>query len=434
MKKIVASLTVIALLTVSTILLAGCTPEAGLESSADTGSSSFSSKEKLDLKIINFRVEDQKFYTALNEKFERTYPEVTILYDAVPTTQYNSLLDARIAAGEVDIFGVQTGMELTDQYATNMLNLDNAECLQGISDEFLFYGKNNGVQLSLPLNTVSMVVFYNKQLFKDNAISIPVDWAEFIAICKAFQSKEINPIMYGGKDQWPVNMVFDAIEPAIIRSDAPEFYADIRSGSDDFQNPLWKEVWTKLAEVQTYFQPGSSGLAYSRAPGLFAQGAAAMMIDGSWSLSQIIAAQPAFEFGAFVLPTNSDSAKNNMLAFKIGSGLAVSSTTEHSDYALNYLKMHMEDVNYQEYIDLTMMGSVKGSVSSSQKIYDEFYNGSKKVLLCENSLVIGMPWNVSDYGTRILLGKMTPEEAYTRQASDIAATKDTWSLNTDIKH
>lgn len=429
MNKLIKGVAVVAAIAITTGLLGGCTG-----GNTSSGTNSTANKKQVELKIINFRVEDQKFYTDLNAKFQKAYPEVKILYDAVPTTQYNSLLDARLAAGEVDIFGVQSGMELQEQYATNMLDLKNADCLKGVNDTYLYYGRNSGKQVALPLNTVSMVVFYNKKIFADNGLAVPTKWSEFINVCKTLKDKKIDPIIYGGKDQWPINMVFDSLEPGIVRANAPNFFTDVKTGKASFKDDYWKELWTKLAETQTYFQPNSSGLAYSRAPGLFAQASAAMLIDGSWSLSQIIAAKPTFEYGAFILPSNEDVAKNKLLAFKVGSSMSIYANSAQKEYALKYLAMHLEDTNYQAYLDTTLMGSVKDNVKSNQKIYDEFYNNSTKVLLCENSLVLGMPWNIADYGTRMLLGKMTANDAFTRQASDIESVKDTWSANNNITH
>lgn len=417
----------------SMITLSACNTPTG---SANSGSqtSKAVSKGSVKMKVINFRVEDQKFYNEFNQSFMDKYPEVEVGYDAVPTASYVSLVSARMAANEVDVLGVMFGMELNQEYANFMVDLKGQAGLNGIGADYLKYTSKQGVQVSAPLNIIGIVVYYNKKIFADNNLNVPKTWSEFLNVCEKLKTAKIDPIMYGGKDQWPINVVMDAVEAPIVRSANPQFYDQIRTGKTNFSDPLWTEAWQKLQKVTTYFQENSAGLSYSRAQGLFAQGKAGMMIDGTWSLAQIQEAKPTFEYGSFVLPTNEKAENNMQLPFKIGGGIAAINN-DKKEYSLKYINFHLQDDNYQKYVDTTLLGSIKTNITTNLPIYKDFYESTtKRAMLCENLIVLGMPWNTTDYGNRILIGKMTAEEAASRFAGDIEKTKSEWSKYIDITH
>jgi ABC-type glycerol-3-phosphate transport system substrate-binding protein len=161
----------------SMITLSACnTPTGNTNSTSQT--SKAAAKGSVKMKVINFRVEDQKFYNEFNQSFMDKYPEVEVGYDAVPTASYVSLVSARMAANEVDVLGVMFGMELNQEYANFMVDLKGQAGLNGIGADYLKYTSKQGVQVSAPLNIIGIVAYYNKKIFADNNLQVPKTWTE----------------------------------------------------------------------------------------------------------------------------------------------------------------------------------------------------------------------------------------------------------------
>lgn len=383
--------------------------------------------KEVDLRIINYRVEDQAFFDKFHEMFKQEYPYITVKYDAIPTADYPTLLAARLAANETDLFGTHAADIKEEGTRARMADLSGQKFLENYNQDVVKMCQYDGKTLMIPSNNVSMVAFYNKNMFKDNGLSVPSTWSEFVNVCETFKSKGIDPIIFGGKDQWPVNMVVGALEAGIVRPVDPDFYTNVRTEKSKYTDKTWLEVLQKLKITMSYFQKDSSGLGYAQAPGLFAQGKAAMTIDGSWSASQIVDAKPAFEVGAFLLP-GSDNAENNKIAnMKIGGGFSMVKDTPVEDAALKYLEFISKKENYEMYIDMVKMGPVQNDITLKDPLAQEIANlMNKQQLLHEEILIPGQKFDLTNYAMQLLMGKITPEKVVENLQKDLIDSKETW--------
>jgi len=84
-------------------LLAGCM------GSTDDGDTSGKTK----LSVINFRPEDQDFYEWMIDKFEEENNNIKVIYEAVDTGNYSTLMNSRFMTNSVDVYGVQPGSSLS---------------------------------------------------------------------------------------------------------------------------------------------------------------------------------------------------------------------------------------------------------------------------------------------------------------------------------
>ena len=408
---------------------------------------------KATLRIINFRVEDQSYYDWLIDKFEKENRGVTVHYDAVDTANYPQLVGARVASGQLDVFFNQPSDVFDGNYSGNMLPLNDLGILDKFVEEYLKTGKlydpkeKVSNQLCIPLNTVGMIVFYNKDIFRENNLKVPTNWSELVTLLetlKALPNVEA-PIIYGGRDQWPANIYVNAVEAQIVRDGIPDFYTKIRDWDNNpecrFNNELWIETLEKVKTILSYAQPDSTGLSYSSAPGLFAAGNPhsnkkyPLYVDGSWSSPQIIGAQPDFEIGTFILPANDVSAKNKYLPFKTGGGVSVFNRSTNVELAKKFIEFHFRDDNYKTYLEMTQMGSVLKDIKQEHplvaNIYDDTY---EPILIVENTIVPGMPWGMSVGVTNMILGITTPQELANSINNNIEQTKANWMRNANLKN
>ncbi|RED55488.1 ABC transporter substrate-binding protein [Cohnella lupini] len=423
---------------ISTALLSACGTNNGNDagnSVATAGASASNSNDsgkQVELRIINWRVEDKAFFDQFNAKFEKENPNIKIRYDATPTQSYAQLKNSRIAANEVDIVaGDYKTMNSADQRELWM-DLSGQSFLSSYKKDALENLSYDGKQYGLPWNKVSLVAFYNKKMFSDLGQQEPKTWTEFTALLDKIKAGGIDPILVGGKDGWPMQQIVHTLEPSIVRGAKPDFYgkdnANVMALTSKFTDPEWVEVFTKFKTLSQNFQKNALGLAYGQAPGLFAQGKAAMMIDGTFSLTQINDAKPNFEVGTFMIPATDDEAKNKIGYAKIGGAWFIANNSPNKEAAMKYLEAFSQKDNYQLYIDTVNQFPVMDGITMkdplAQQINDQL-SAKDAVDQFTNIQNSGSTYDL-DLLNQLATSDLKPEEAAQQWQKNYEDSKANW--------
>ncbi len=437
--KLVSTKTMLAAIMATMLLLTACgnsnnqtngttTPSSANASPSAGGSPEPEKQENVELKVINFRVEDKAFFDEVNQAFEAKYPHIKIKYDAVPTKDWAAFKEARITTGDVDIMGSGGEADIYNPaLRQQMADIGQHPFFDQFYPDALKAGQLDGKQYFLPMSSIALVTFYNKKIFADLGLSVPRTWDEFVSVSEKLKSGGIEPIMYGGKDQWPINMVIGALEAGIVRSQDPAFYDKMKTEETKFTDPAWVEVFEKLGVISKYMIKNSLGLDYGQAPGLFAQGKAAMMIDGSWSLSQIEDAKPDFEVGAFLLPGSNDKEANGIATTKFGFGWNIYSGSKNKEAAVTYLQFIMEPANYQKYMDMVRMLPVIDGTQVTSPVANEVSALLKKQMpIWELYRIPGAKYEFERIGVEIIMNRLTAAEAADQSQQALIGSKSNW--------
>lgn len=388
--------------------------------------------KKVELKVITWRVEDKEYFDWAHELFEKENPNIDVKLDAVPTKQWNQLKTARIASNDVDVMATQFWDLKDENMRSHFLDLKGQPYLDNYYEDVLKMAQVNGKQLQLPSNlTGTSIVFYNKKIFSDLGLTVPQTWSEFINVCKKIKESGTAPILFGGKDQWPVNMILSGLEVGIVRGSEPNFYGkdseNIRKGINKFTDPVWVEVFEKLDILNNYFLTNTLGLGYGRAPGMFATGKAAMLIDGTWSKFQILDANPDFEVGAFLMPGSDKAEYNDNLPIKIGGGWSIYKESSNIEAAHKYLEFTSRKDVYEKYTKMVKMIPVIKGIELETPLAKEiasFASQSKPTWSLFN--IPGGKYSNIQCIMNIFLDKMTPEEAAQKMQNDLMESKKEW--------
>lgn len=395
------------------------------------------------LQVINFRPEDQAFYIWVEKEFEKAYPNIDVVYESVDTAGYGAFMKARIQSGEVDVFGSQPANVNTAKTYEDSLPLNDLN----IWDKIVDSAKNEvristGEYLMAPLSYHTEIVFYNKTMFTQYGWNVPTTWNEFVTLLESAKAKATSneikaPIVYGGLDVWPMAMITEALAGTTILQDDPQFllrvvqaYQNSEDNPDRYliNNAHFVNFFTRWRVLTQYFQRNSTGLQYSRAPGEFGKGGYAMMIDGSWSLSQILEVQPNFDLGAFVLPGNDDPEKNRFAAGKGSAAFSIyknSDAIEESKLFIEYL--YNEDV-YTRYINTAIGQPIMPGIELENEIAREIFKFDT-VLTLSNQWVEKMPYDLimkQDVGPYFINRTMDVNTAINLIDNEIKNQKDIW--------
>lgn len=215
------------------------------------------------------------------------------------------------------------------------------ESYQSLLDQ---YGVCEGRQSALPYSVMAASVIYNQEMFDAHNLEVPTTWDELIDVCEKLSAAGITPFYATLKDDWTVGQGwFDYTAGGSI--DVIDFFdrlsaqgADVGPGSEtsfakDFAEPMAKMQHL----VDTYTNDDAPSRGYGDGNLAFAQGEAAMYLQGPWAFSEIAKTSPDLQLGTFPLPMTDDPAD---LAVRVNLDLAamIPEGSNHKEAARDFLE------------------------------------------------------------------------------------------------
>ena len=140
-----------------------------------------------------------------------------------------------------------------------------------------------GKQWGVPYSYYQWGVYYRKDIFDENGLSEPTNWAEFKEVCAKLKSNGIAPITIGTKYLWTAAGVFDYIN---LRTNGYKVHNDLTAGKIKYTDPRIRktfEYWAELVKAG-YFLENHSSMSWQDAVVPFANGEAAMYVMGNFSV------------------------------------------------------------------------------------------------------------------------------------------------------
>ena len=121
-----------------------------------------------------------------------------------------------------------------------------------------------GKQWGIPYTYYQWGVYYRKDLFEANGISVPTTWDEFVAACATLKAAGITPITIGSKYLWTTAGVFDYLN---LRTNGYEFHMALTKGEVPYTDPKVHAVFDKWDELVKpgYFLENHASLAWQEA-------------------------------------------------------------------------------------------------------------------------------------------------------------------------
>jgi len=275
------------------------------------------------------------------EDFKADNPDVKVDAQAIPVDAYRERIGTAAASKELpDVFLGYPG-SFTDEYFNgdliqpiDSLFEEYPEWKEGfLDDAFDPYTFDEEVY-SVPVAiSATSFLYYNKEMFEENNIQLPQTWDELLDTIHAFNELGITPIALGNKEPWVAqSTTFGAIADRVTGT---EWFLDAVEQEDaSFTDDIFLEALGYFKELvdEDAYQDGANGIDNTQAEQYFAQGNAAMIINGSWTVSGLagtVSEDVIENIGVTVLPEIADGAgEGNTITGGAGGGFLLNKNTE----------------------------------------------------------------------------------------------------------
>jgi len=351
-------------------------------------------KKPVTLTVYHWRQEDKAGWDYFVEQMKAKYPEITMQVEVVTGNNYYDLRRTRALSGELsDVFMIDASIEDKKNFSQYCLDLNGLEGINNLMDEAKgafqdFDGKLMGAALG---TFFSGIVFYNKDIFEKNGLSVPNTWADFIKACEKIKASGIAPLSVGAKDGWPSNMVVEAIQLPYFRKDFKDYNAAqlldmAKKGELKYTDDRFKTVVERYKELcdKDLFMMNSIGVSYDQSVQAFIKGDAAMLISGNWTIGPVKEAKPDFNLGVFAVP--SDTSNDGEIGIFFAQAMAINKDSKNIDAAKKFINLMCDTGVHQKYMDLVkQFPSVKGIKVSWDPVANDLLSfTSRKLFTASN--------------------------------------------------
>ena len=269
------------------------------------------------------------------------YPGATIQYDFITVDDFDSVLTSQLQAGsgpDIIEVGGQAKMLANAGY---LLDLTDQSFTSKYGQAGLAAYTVNGKNYATPLQSWYEGVFYNKDIFAANNISVPKTWDQFIQIHKDLQAKGIQAEIMGAQDWQPLMKQSIAMVNNMFYSDSANsgFDAQFNAGTAKVADAWLPAVteWYKTVQAGD-LTSDMLGVSPDQALADFAAGKGAMWEYGPWGVNDLLAANPNLNLGMFPFP-GPDANTPGWLVGGPGSGLAINAKSPYTQQALQILDL-----------------------------------------------------------------------------------------------
>ncbi|PWW07293.1 raffinose/stachyose/melibiose transport system substrate-binding protein [Paenibacillus cellulosilyticus] len=269
-------------------------------------------------------------------EFEKQNPDIRIEMDYIQRVIYTAGLKTRLLGGEpIDVFDVWSPSLFEE-----VRRLDDSVYLDLTGSEFL----SDYLPSSLEAVTIKGKVYgvpgvmhtdgllYNKTMFEELGLQKPHTWAEFLQVCESLKQHGIIPIALNS-EWWVPQFLFGSIM-SNNGADA-SWTRKLENGELKVNNPILVDAMKKTKEIidRGYVPEDWTTLKYDQSIDMVGRGKAAMIIDGTWDLSDMIAQNPEQSIGFMMVPGDGQMVPN----LNVGSYKVISAATKHPEEAKRFL-------------------------------------------------------------------------------------------------
>ncbi|WP_251453731.1 extracellular solute-binding protein [Microbacterium sp. Marseille-Q6648] len=208
-------------------------------------------------------------------------------------------------------------------------------------------------------------VIYNTRIFEEQGLAVPETWDEFVAVCDALQDAGITPFYGTLADSWTAIPSWNALGAYPAQNGffdkMRELGEDVGAESEVSFQKDFAEVMDQQYTLFGYMQDGYRGRTYDDGNAAFANGEAAMLLQGIWATNPIKQVNPDIEMGIFPYP-GTDDPDERLLVSGVDVVFTMGKDSPHEEEAMRFIEYAFQKDVIEEFAaSQNMVPSVQGA-------------------------------------------------------------------------
>ncbi len=292
----------------------------------------------------------QKVWDAAIAKFSAENPGWTVEFNTQDDDIYETVgLENLLSGGNppdayFEWAGSRTAMHVLDGEAADITKSIADSSLKDLFPATAFNTTTiEGKVYMLPTGSdVTNVIWYDKDVFAKNGLSVPKTWDELMSICAKLKSVKQTCFSVGNKDYWVAGNWFGHLYSRIIGED---LYHQIMSRKKPMNSPELVKAFQVVADLNKngYINASANTIADQEAYTLFFKGGAAMLPIGSWLVGIAAEQAPKKNIDWFNLPAITNGAGDQNSVLGVTTGYVVNAKSKKIDMTIKFFEAFFSD-------------------------------------------------------------------------------------------
>ncbi len=385
-----------------------------------------------ELVIETWRVEDAKLWQEqILPSFHARYPDISVKLTPVPSSEYQATVMQRLAedkAGDlITCRPYDESLQLFQKgYLEDLTDLEGMENFPSFAKAA--WQTDTGAQtFCLPIASVIQGFYYNLDIFKELGLEVPKTRADFFALMDKVKSDgRYQPLALAAHDNWVVSELgFQNIGPNYWHGEDGRMA--LIEGKARFTDQPYVAVFDELSRWLPYLGNAPADTTEAMALEAFQSGKAAMLVAGSWAISQL---DGKVNFGAFYPPV-AQSGDACYFTDHTDMGIAINAKSKNKEAAKKLLEW-MASAEFAELFSNAVPGffslsnhffELKNPVASTMMSWRDTCDST--IRIAAQILSRGQPplsQQLNEASQQVVLGNMTPQAA----AQQLQSGLDSW--------
>lgn len=316
-------------------------------------------------------------------KFMEANPDVKVNVEMTPTDSYEQVLKTKIASDDAPMIYMLDNRSRYMEYAeaNRLYDMTGLEGLENVDETMLANGNIDGAQYAIPLDVNAYGVHYNKAIFEEYGLEVPTTYSELRNVCEVLSENGITPFAVGLATTFCVEFMEELNIYPVVGQD-PNWFTDKMALTSSFsEDEAFKEAVEAILSFKEYWGDDPFGTDWDGVQDMLANGEAAMLVNGSWTVGGVLQKNPDCNLGIFAMPTSEDPS-GAILVKKPGAGLCIYNTEDEKklDAAKRFMSYLISEEAANDYATMGFkMSTVKGvDFSFSEALMDtQKYEGDQ---------------------------------------------------------
>ena len=292
-----------------------------------------------------FQEQFDAYYDAFAQKvMDEQNVELDVKLEMPNAEQANQILRTRLASNDApDVYTLHAIADIPTFYQAGYLtDLSDQPFVDNLFDGVRPTVTHDGKVVALPLESLAWGYLYNRDIFGDLGLEPPTTISEMEAVITALNGADIPPFLLAFQESWIPQLMMALSLGGVVNSQEPDFVEHMHAGTGSYRDveQVFEIIDLIMANgTDRPFEVGSSAGSAD-----FANGAAAMWVQGPWMAESILESNPSIDFGVAPLPV-SDNPSGAMINLATSTSLAVSPTSPEMDLALSLVNYVLDPVD-----------------------------------------------------------------------------------------
>jgi len=295
------------------------------------------------LELYYYKQENQEGLKKLVAQFVKENPGISIDMLIVPNDA-DATMSARAAQGKLpDILQMQSYSRVAE-YAEKgyLVDLSKQAVLGKVVDSSKPSVTWNGKLWGLPMDFAGIGIIYNKDIFAKFGLQPPATYRDLERIARTLRTNNVTPFAGLLKENWSMGHFITLVHTNLLaeKKIAPaKFVADMNTGKTSYGVVDTDKLFSVIDFYRANMDKNAEEWNWNEQQAAFAEGKAAMMVQGLWSYGAAIGTNPKLNCGFAPFPVFNDAKMNKFYA-DVDScfGVSAQSPADKKAAALKFLE------------------------------------------------------------------------------------------------